>query len=234
MSLVQEKPELFSKLAGILQRKSFSEKEFPSYLHIPFHLDTFPLDAKKIARQYGFQKTVLEIGSGWGEFTLDLAKQNPDWLIVATEKKKHRVKRTLQNALKQNIKNIRMMVLDVTWFLQEVFAPSSFDYVILNFPDPWPKKRHHKHRIMSENFLLELAPLCTKAALLEFATDYWPYMERVLEILQKSAIQKTWRNVHGMGVILPELANRPKSYFELLKKEEGEQPYFLQLLKTQC
>jgi len=107
--------------------------------------------------------------------------------------------------------------------------PDSFDKVIINFPDPWPKTRHHKHRFMSPPFIKELSRICKSSAILEFATDHWPYMEYGARCIEEDP---DWKNMNGEMVILREIEGRPKSFFQELKQEEGENLYFIEFQKS--
>ena len=187
---------------------------------------SFPLDIK---RKYpGYAHYILEIGSGWGEFAIALAKKQPDHLILALEKKKKRVLRAEKRQKSESIQNIKWMILDVSWFFDGVFGQDSFERVIINFPDPWPKKRHRKHRLMNEGLVKSLTRITSKKAMLEFASDSWSYMEESLRTLENSA---SWKNKNGRGVVLKEVPGRIESFYEILQKKDGKNAYYLEFEK---
>ena len=126
------------------------------------------------------------------------------------------------------VPNIRFMIVDVDWFFDRLFVPASFDKVVINFPDPWPKERHHKHRFLTQQFVAALTDVVKPGGHLEFGTDFWPYMQEGMHNIAASGF---WLNINGPGVILKEIEARPKSYFETLKKSEGENVYFCQFKK---
>ncbi|MDH5720437.1 MAG: methyltransferase domain-containing protein [Spirochaetia bacterium] len=226
ISLSMKNEKIQKKLTEILTQRSRKFSEIEKNYILPFEPSNFPYFLKKNFNQYnGF---ILEIGSGWGEFTLELAKQNRDSLIIALEKKKKRIIRSIKNQKKENIENIRWMLLDVSWYFEDIFAENSFDHIIINFPDPWPKKKHHKHRILTENFLNSITNISKNGTLFEFASDYWPYIYDALFVIENS---KYWQNINGKGVLLNNIKDRPESYFQKLKTEEGENTYFLQAEK---
>ncbi|MDH5718393.1 MAG: methyltransferase domain-containing protein [Spirochaetia bacterium] len=221
------KESIRNKLENILIKKNIGKTHLGENYTIDFLPVNFPLD---IRSQYSEYKSyILELGSGWGEFTREIAKQNPNSLIIALEKKKKRVVRCVKWQKKENIENIRWMIVDITWFFKEIFNKNSFDKIIINFPDPWPKKRHHKKRFMTDDFIEILFTISKKDTLLEFATDFWPYMQDALYSLELSG---KWKNIHGKGILLNDIPDRPKSYFEKLKLEEGENTYFLQMKRV--
>ena len=207
------------RLASILTRKTFDSE----YL-IPFDLKTLPVRLKNF--HYDF--FTLELGSGWGEFTLQYAEEHPDHLIIALEKKKKRVMRAVAEQKKREIKNIKWMVLDVNWFFAEVFPENSFDRVITNFPDPWPKSRHKKHRFLNEKNLGIISKLCKKGGRFELMTDCWEYLEEVLYLLEDSSL---WKNPRGAGVVSERPKENHRSFFEELLKKENKKIYDLLFMK---
>jgi len=210
------------KLVNILIKKTPSKPVKGIEYIIPFSPQNFPLH---LLNDYpDFSKFTLEIGSGWGEFTREYATLNPDEMIIALEKKKKRVVRSARNQKNEEIKNIRWMVCDIEWYFESIFQKDSFNKVIINFPDPWPKTRHTKHRFFTKPFLNELLRITKANAKIEFATDYWPYMESVCDLLETSG---DWKNSSGAKVILTNIQKRPVSFFEKVKRMEGENIYFV-------
>jgi len=210
------------KLVNILIKKTPSKPIKGIEYIIPFLPQNFPLQMTKDYTD--FSKFTLEIGSGWGEFTREYAKLNPDQMIIALEKKKKRVVRSARNQKNEEIKNIRWMVCDIEWYFESIFQKESFNKVVINFPDPWPKTRHTKHRFFTKSFLNELLRITKTNAEIEFATDYWPYMESVCDLLENSG---DWKNRSGAKVVLTEIPKRPVSFFERVKRMEGENIYFV-------
>lgn len=220
MALADERPELKEKLYTILKNKSITNEP----LGIDFDKARFALDFTDL----GYDEVQLEIGSGWGEYTLECAAQNPKILYIALEKKKKRVVACIKEQKKRELKNIRWMIIDIKWFFEGIFKKGTFSKVTINFPDPWPKLRHHKNRFIDDNFIDTLSDYLAQDSVIEFATDHWPYLEDVLWILEAKPYL---RNLNGRGVALTEVAGRAKSYFEQLKKDEGCDIYFLQFQK---
>lgn len=220
--------EIADKLAKLLEKKAIArlvaagKNITGSEFALDFSRAQTPYDIAALFPDYN--RYVLEIGSGWGEFALASAQSHPQTLWLALEKKKKRVLRCLKKQKLTQIPNIRWMVLDSEWFFKGLFQANSFDKVVINFPDPWPKKRHHKHRFFHENFLRELTRICKRGAILEFATDYWNYMEESVRLLESST---NWQNAEGLGVILSRIEGRPVTYFQSLKQSEKENVYFI-------
>lgn len=212
-------PEIEAKLAGILSKKAQRGGQYC----LVFDRGNFPLNVRKEFPD--FRRFVLEIGCGWGEFTRAYAKQNPDTMVIAIEKKLARVISSGKTQERENIPNIRYLVLDVAWFFTGIFAAGQFDEILINFPDPWPKARHHKHRFISPELTAELARICRLGAKLTFATDDYAYSREATAVLEKS---HPWKNTQGPYMARSELPGRPRSFFEQLHRDEGALIYFLQ------
>lgn len=206
------------KLASIV-----SQKNNLGQYGLPFDYHNLPIQLSSIAKEYS--SCVLEIGTGWGEFTLDNAQQNPGSLFIGVEKKLHRVKSCIERQQKRGIANIYWLVLDVEWFFSEVFLPDSFQKIIINFPDPWPKKRHHKHRFLHAERIKDFQSILKQSGVIEIGSDSYEYMRDVLLILESD---KAWRNLHGQFSLQRELRERPKTYFQGLAVKAGLPTYFLQ------
>jgi len=221
-----EVDHLSAKLTGILQikNKSLSEK-FGNYM-VSFEPSLFPMNIHKLYP--GYATYILELGSGWGEFALEYAKQNPDSMYIALDKKKYRIKKSVKEQFQKKISNIRWMICNLEWIFHNVFEKKSFDKIIINFPDPWPKTRHQKHRFVGPKMIEELLLILKPGGIVEFATDNWPYMEEGLAHFESSG---KWENIHGKGIILSQIPDRPESFFENLKKSEKENIYIIQLKK---
>ncbi len=214
--------QIKDKLAKILANKYIS-----SPYVVPFDQSLFPINLRD---QYpGYDSYTLEIGSGWGEFTVALAKKDQRQFIFALEKKKKRVLRSEKFQRREFLHNIRWMVVDVIWFFDEIFLAHSFDKIIINFPDPWPKNKHKKHRLMDENFIHSLRYVTREEAVIGFASDSWSYIEDSVLHLESSA---RWANKHGKGVVLREVPGRIPSFYEKLQKKDGRNIYYLEYEKT--
>lgn len=216
MALTDRKPELKEKLGGILTRKNINDRFI-----LPFDRGRLPYNIRELYP--GYESYGIDIGSGWGEFSREMAARNSSLFMLALEKKKKRVYRSLKYQKERQLTNINSMVLDVEWFFSEVFAPAQFDHIYINFPDPWPKEKHHKHRFMTEEFCRELDHIAAPGATLEFATDYWPYMSEALQILEA---HPHFENVNGPGRVLPGIKGRPETFFQRLQRSEKLNTYF--------
>ncbi len=129
---------------------------------------------------------VLEIGFGNGESLIQLARDNPDVDFIGIEVHEPGVGHCLINARNAGLKNLKVIIHDAIEVLQQQIPDASLSRINLLFPDPWPKKRHHKRRIIQQTFL-ELASvrLCADGAL-HIATDWKNYAEHIDEVIAAS------------------------------------------------
>jgi tRNA (guanine-N7-)-methyltransferase len=124
---------------------------------------------------------IMEIGFGNGEATWQMASANPDENFLAVEVHRPGVGHLLLRIEEHGIQNIRIACADAVDFLRHRIAPASLDGVRIYFPDPWPKKRHHKRRLIQPQFLRLLASRMRPQGILHLATDWVPYAEHMLE-----------------------------------------------------
>jgi tRNA (guanine-N7-)-methyltransferase len=134
-----------------------------------------PIDPRRLFPDA--KKRVLEIGSGMGEATAQMAQAEPETAIVAIEVHKPGVGSLLWRIEKMGLHNIRIVHADVKEVLQENFVDESFDEIRIYFPDPWQKLRHHKRRLLQGDFISLLATKLVFNGLLHIATDWQPYAQ---------------------------------------------------------
>ncbi|WP_241562531.1 tRNA (guanosine(46)-N7)-methyltransferase TrmB [Streptomyces hoynatensis] len=156
---------------------------------------------------------VLEVGFGMGEATAEMAAADPDTGILAADVHTPGQGNLLRLAEERGLDNVRVANGDAVLLLREMLAPGpALAGVRVFFPDPWPKSRHHKRRIIQPEFVELAASRMAPGALLHCATDWEPYAERMLEVLTASP---SLRNaVPGGGFAAARAAGRPATRFE--------------------
>lgn len=127
--------------------------------------------------------TIVEIGSGTGTSTAAMAPLEADTNIIAVELYKPGLAKLLGPVVRQNIDNIRMVRGDGVEVLARMIAPGSLDGVRIFFPDPWPKARHHKRRIIQSGTLNLIATRLKPGGVLHVATDHADYAEWISELV---------------------------------------------------
>lgn len=125
---------------------------------------------------------VLEIGFGGGEHLIDQAERNPNTGFIGAEVFENGVANLIKNIELKNINNIRIFNKDVRYLLEKI--PNHYlDIVYILFPDPWPKRRHHKRRLIGQGFLYILSQKIKPKGKLLIATDHEDYREWIKEKL---------------------------------------------------
>ncbi|MFK8907720.1 tRNA (guanosine(46)-N7)-methyltransferase TrmB, partial [Streptomyces sp. YS-3] len=160
---------------------------------------------------FGGLPVVLEIGFGMGEATAEMAAADPGTGILAVDVHTPGQGNLLGLAERGGLSNIRVANGDAIILLREMLPPESLDGLRVYFPDPWPKKRHHKRRIIQPDFLTLAAPRLKPGALLHCATDWEPYAEQMLEVLNA---HPAFDNTQADGGFAPRPAFRPLTRFE--------------------
>ncbi len=163
----------------------------------------------------------LEIGSGDGACTIELARRRIAEDFVAVEVYRPGLGRLLKLADANDLSNIRVSDQDICDLLVPILDPI-FDQILIFFPDPWPKKRHHKRRLLDNNFLNLLAPRVHRHGRLFVATDSENYAESIAEVVDQSS---TWLNLSGPRRTSPRATLRPITKFERKAIEAGSRVY---------
>lgn len=128
-------------------------------------------------------RTILEIGSGTGTSTAAMAPLEADTNIIACELYKPGLAKLMGAVVRGEIENIRMIRGDGVEVLTRMFAPESLDGVRIFFPDPWPKARHHKRRILQSGVLNLIASRLKPGGILHVATDHADYAEWITDLI---------------------------------------------------
>ena len=152
---------------------------------------------------------ILEIGFGMGETTAAIAAAHPENDYLGIEVHTPGVGSLLKQIAALELTNLRVIQHDAVEVLTRMIAPATFDGVHIFFPDPWPKKRHHKRRLIQTPFLALLVGCMKPGAYLHVATDWREYAEQVLSVL---AAEPQLRNT--VDDYAPRPDYRPQTKFE--------------------
>lgn len=153
---------------------------------------------------------VLEIGSGTGTSTLAMAKAEPDIDVVAVEVYKRGLAQLLSAIDREHVTNIRLIRGDGVDVLEHMVAPGSLTGVRVFFPDPWPKARHHKRRLLQAANVALIADRLRPGGILHAATDHAGYAEQIAEV---GDAEPRLRRVRP-GATLPISVQRPVTKYE--------------------
>jgi tRNA (guanine-N7-)-methyltransferase len=166
----------------------------------------------------------LEIGFGNGENLLSLAAARPDCDFLGVEVHRPGVGRLMLSLEAQGLGNVRIICHDAVEVLGSQIAEGSLEEIMVLFPDPWPKKRHHKRRLIQRDFSQLLASRLKKEGLLRLATDWEPYAVEMLETLCGIP---TLRNLATNGAFVPRPTERVATRFERRGERLGHEVWDL-------
>ncbi len=167
-----------------------------------------PIDFKRIFGREG--PYILEIGFGMGETTAEIAQNNPQWNMLGLEVYRPGVGALLNKIEQRGLTNIRVIEHDAVEVLASMIPDRCLDGVHIYFPDPWPKKRHHKRRLIQAPFLSQLVKKLKPGAYLHMATDWPEYATQMLDVCTQ---EPTLENTVKAG-FAPRPQWRPLTKFE--------------------
>lgn len=154
---------------------------------------------------------LLEIGFGTGDALLAYAQAHPDWDCLGIEVHLPGVGHLLLGVESRQLRNVRVLRHDAVEVLGRQLQPASLNEVHIFFPDPWPKKRHHKRRLVQPEFVGLLGRVLTSDGILRLATDWEPYAEQIRSVLDSHAL---FENLGGSQGQTERPADRPVTRFE--------------------
>ncbi|HSV16861.1 MAG TPA: tRNA (guanosine(46)-N7)-methyltransferase TrmB [Casimicrobiaceae bacterium] len=193
------------------------EELLPRY-GVPFA--AAPLDFAQVFGRVA--PVVLEIGFGMGETTAAIAIAQPDHDFLAVEVHSPGVGSLLRRVHAQGLANVRIVQHDAVEVVETMIPLASLAGVHVYFPDPWPKKRHHKRRLLQPRFVQALAQRLVIGGYLHVATDWSPYAEQMLATLENEPLLRN--RAPGYS---PRPAWRPQTKFELRGIKLGHEVFDL-------
>jgi tRNA (guanine-N7-)-methyltransferase len=157
----------------------------------------------------------LEYCSGNGDWIINKAKENPTTNWIAVEKQFDRVRKIWSKSRNLDLKNLLIVCGEAYTFSKYYVKNNSISGGYINFPDPWPKDKHAKNRLIKPAFLDELSRILTSQSLLTFVTDDLDYTNEVIKIFLNHEL---FSSVHPKPYYLKNLENYGYSYFHELWK----------------
>ncbi len=161
-----------------------------------------------------FERTaplLIEIGFGMGHALLDAAQRHPDWNCVGIEVYRPGIGALLNAVESAGLNNVRVVEGDARTVLTRMVAPRSLHRLLVFFPDPWPKTKHHKRRLVNSDFAALAASRLTDDGQLLVATDWAQYADTMLMTLDT---RPELQNIAGAGRFAPRAEERPITRFE--------------------
>jgi tRNA (guanine-N7-)-methyltransferase len=176
-----------------------------------FGIET-PEDQLDLAALFGRDAPrICEIGFGDGQALAELALRQPENDFIGIEVHEPGIGHLLLNIERYGLHNVRIIRHDAIEVLESWLPAASLDRVHVFFPDPWPKKRHHKRRLIQPGFIRALGNAIKPGGVLHMATDWEHYAEQMREVVNAST---QFDNLAGSGCYSPDRADRPETKFE--------------------
>lgn len=130
---------------------------------------------------------VVDLGFGKGRFLLNHALKHPESNFMGIEQKLRRVRKLDSRLCKRDMSHVRLLRMEGYYSVRYLLPPASVDTLFVYYPDPWPKARHHFHRIFSPLFMDAVERVMSPSGVVHFATDHVPYYTEVVEMLEADA-----------------------------------------------
>ena len=192
-----------------------------------YGLDYRPLDLDAVFGRRA--PRTLEIGFGDGETLVALAARHPERDYLGLEVHAPGIGHCLLKAAAEDLGNLKLMQHDAVEVLEHALGPAALDEVLIYFPDPWPKKRHHKRRLIQPAFAALLASRLRTGGCLRLATDWPPYADWMRAVLDDNP---DFRNVAGSAGFVPRPPERPVTKFERRGTRLGQPARDLEYRRT--
>ncbi len=187
----------------------------PQQLALDTHWDSYGIEQSATSLNFTeifpqSREIIMEIGFGMGEATALIGKAFPEKGFLAVDVHRPGVGKLFSLIHEHGLKNLRVIQGDAHLILHDMVPDQSLDGIHLFFPDPWPKKRHNKRRIVNAAFLDQIAPKLKDGGFIHIATDWVPYAEWIEEVFAASTLfsggkvdRPEWRPVtrfEGQGI----------------------------------
>jgi tRNA (guanine-N7-)-methyltransferase len=173
---------------------------------------------------------VLEIGFGSGYSLLEIARAHPEKDFIGIETYQPGVGTLLLGIEQNQLKNIRLYYADAVEVLQKSIPAASLDGIQIFFPDPWPKRRHHKRRLIQPEFVSLVTEKLKPKGIFHLATDWEHYANQMMQVLSES---ENLINLAGAGNFSARSAQRPVvTKFEQRGTKSGRPIWELQFART--
>ena len=197
-----------------------NKRIFPEALIVP-RSGLEPLDLSQI---FGRSAPLeVDLGCGDGTFLAALAERNPDRNFLGVDRMAGRMRAASRNIGESGLRNARVVQFEILDAVQQLLAPELVDVCHLMFPDPWPKRRHHRERVVTPEFLRAIARALKPQGELRIATDQADYFTVMQQVVRQSPFLSEIKATPEGTV--------PSTTFEARFRERGAEIYRLELRK---
>jgi tRNA (guanine-N7-)-methyltransferase len=176
------------------------------------------LRARGLEACLGVPAIVLEIGFGRADFLMALADGEPKRHFLGVEISRKRVEKAGRRVRRRELSNVHLIRAPAEYLLARVLPEASVEACWINCPDPWPKKRHHRRRLLNGEFLDRLGRVMLPGSALHISTDHQGYAEWIHDVLSKA---DGFYNLHAPQPWSSQSPKRPQTAYEAEWLAEG-------------
>ena len=189
--------------------------------------DAIKLQVKKVDP---FKYNIIDIGAGYGESSTFIAKINKKSEIIVCEKFLDGINKIAEKTNYEGLKNISIFHGNVIQFFDELVVSNSITEIWILFPDPWPKKRHNKRRLINKKFFIYIKNFLKRNAIIHIASDSKAYISEILMCIYEVRNDFLWvnQNKHEWDYLNLSL---PKTKYLEKALKNGLNPIYLKLVK---
>jgi len=194
--------------------------------------DFFIIEEKELNFQRIYENSApihLEIGCGRGEFLAMKSRVDWDKNFLGIEVKPNRISSMLRKLEPVQHSNVRLLQMFVDVHSSQIIPPNSIEMIYINHPDPWPKRRHHKRRLLQDKFIDILHRILVPEGTLQIITDHKSYADWIINKFQSRT--DFCSNYAGGHTKIP-FEGHIVTYFEKIKRLEGNDPIFMKFKKV--
>jgi tRNA (guanine-N7-)-methyltransferase len=156
-----------------------SQASATTFIH-PLHSAIERLD---LGRMFSFRRPLeVELGSGDGSFLAQYAALHRERNFIGVERLLGRLRKLDRKAIRLGLENVRAVRIEASYFLERLLPPTSAEAVHVYFPDPWPKRRHRKHRLINEHFPFAASQALADGGVIYLRTDNADYFRQMKEV----------------------------------------------------
>ena len=173
----------------------------------------------------------LEIGFGMGNFLIEMAAKEPASNFIGIDFYHKGIRKLMARIKKLQLENIRVVYGDIRSKISILFKDKELNTIYINFPDPWPKKRHIKRRLIKPEFIKQLAQKLNFEGITYLATDSENYAHEMLEYFNAETL---FQNIDGQRGFLKERIDLPKTKYEKNFINAGEKIFYLEYVRLEA
>ena len=177
-----------------------------------------------------FKYNIIDIGAGYGESTLEISKSDNYKQIIACEKYIDGINKIAEKNFLHSLSNISIFHGNVHQLLDQHCPHNSISEIWILFPDPWPKKRHFKRRLINDSFFKKIKHYLNNGALIHISSDSKTYISSILFTVYKARLDYKWINQQKENWDYANLTMPKTKYFKKAL-EKGDNSFYLKLMK---